>query len=255
MILKLIVIFSILSKCIHCEISDFIEYKSKCKTTRIAKNGTKIDVEGIHTIFLQCWWLRIDAKAGLGYEKFCEDDEVCRDLVCCEGKSGELDYDPIERYIYPRLLSSDPCKIRGTNISGVYKRKSECPENVEEHKVCRFDFCENFVCCPLIEAVDPVYKAVEGKCLFETEEERLTETIGNSKPGCTCRPYFQCPNIRKSDVCVPEWQKNSICGYDDCGTPFVCCSEVNEKHKNSKSFFGNFFYIPTENLITFLKFS
>lgn len=238
MILKLCLILSILSKCIIGEVSDFIKYESKCKTTRI-ENGTKMEVDGIHTIFLQCWWLTIDAEAGLSYEKFCNDDEVCRDLVCCPGNSE--DYDPIERYIYPRLLSSDPCKIPGTNISGIYKRKTECPEQIEEHKVCRFDFCENFVCCP-IEEVVPVYKTVEGKCLFDTEEERLTETFGDSCPGGTCRPFFQCPNYNKSDSCIPEWKKSSICGYDECGTPFVCCAEVIETHKNSKSFFGNLTY-------------
>lgn len=251
MSLKLILILSIFSKCIFAEVTDFIKYTSECKTTKI-ENGTTIEINGTHHILLQCWKIRFEVESGLPYTKICDDDEVCRDLVCCPGSTT---YGPVERYIYPRLIASDPCKIPGTDISGIYKRKSECPENTIEHKACRFDFCENFVCCPIKKKVAPVYKAVEGKCLFESVEERLTETVGDScktgvfdKPG-TCRPYFQCSSIKhlyNLDTCtfsnITSFAEVPICGYDDCGTPFVCCEDFDDLNSNTKSYLCN--YMP-----------
>lgn len=252
MTLKLCLLLSIFLKCCFCDESEFIKYERECTGTEL-KNGSKTEVDGIHTIFLQCWSFTRDAEAGLPYPKICNDDEVCRDLVCCPKHSVKyttqstgniIEYDPIERYIYPRLLSSDPCRVPGTNISGIYKRRSECTEKFVEHKVCRFSFCKDFVCCPVKKTI-PVYEPVEGKCLFETEEERLTETVGNPckygyKSTGTCRPYFQCVSTQRLDSCnVSKSQDVSVCGYDDCGTPFVCCADVDETiHMNTKSFFA-----------------
>lgn len=247
MSLKLFLILSIFSKCIFGEVSDFIKYKSECQITIKIKNGTTLEVQGFHQILLQCWSIRFDVEAGLPYTKICDDDEVCRDLVCCHERFSK--YDPIERYVYPRLIASDPCKIPGTDIQGIYKKKSECPENTIEHKACRFDFCENFVCCPTKKKPVPVYKAVEGKCLFETELERLTETVGDScgygyyKRAATCRPYFQCistKHLYNPDTCsfnnITSWMEVPVCGYDDCGTPFVCCEDFYDKNENTKSY-------------------
>lgn len=264
MSLKLFLIFSIFSKCIFAEVTDFIKYKSECQTTKI-ENGTTIELQGFHRILLQCWIIRFDVEAGLPYTKICNDDEVCRDLVCCPSKvitSEVPDYDPVDRYIYPRLIASDPCKIPGTDISGIYKRKSECPENTIEHKVCRFDFCKNFVCCPIKKKVVPVYKAVEGKCLFETIEERLTETVGDScelkfsTKTATCRPYFQCIAVKhlyNVDSCtfrnITTWKEVPICGYDDCGTPFVCCEDFDDNSENTFSYLCNYYICSQINLI------
>lgn len=255
MSLKLFLILSIFSKCIFGEVSDFIKYKSECQTTKI-ENGTTVEVHGVHKILLQCWVIRFQVEAGLPYTKICDDDEVCRDLVCCprKGSAEHHEYEPVERYIYPRLLAADSCKIPGTDIQGIYKKKTECPENTIEHKACRFDFCENFVCCPTKKKAVPVYKAEEGKCLFDTEEERLTETVADScgigyfkRPG-TCRPYFQCLPIKplyKPDSCsfnnVTSWMEVPVCGYDDCGTPFVCCEDFNDKNENTKSYLCKFY--------------
>lgn len=251
MSLKLFLIFSIFSKCIFAEVTDFIKYKSECQTTKI-ENGSTIEIQGFHQILLQCWTIRFKVESGLPYTKICNDDEVCKDLVCCPFRVSKY-YEPVERYIYPRLLASDPCKIPGTDISGIYKKKSECPENTIEHKVCRFDFCENFVCCPIKKKVVQVYKAVEGKCLFESVEERLTETVGDSckfgyqKTQATCRPYFQCvttKHLYDVDSCtfsnITKWQEVPICGYDDCGTPFVCCEDFDDKNENTFSYLCNY---------------
>lgn len=195
---------------------------------------------GEYATLINCPTNLKELKLGAKFQKICEIDEICWDVVCCNGKTKYgSEYDVTKRL----ERGSKACKVQPTGVEGTYVLKKYCPslvnESINKDPICPFTFCENYVCCPQ-NTTEVLEKSTEidyfnETCLFDEvfdynlAYEELSSCIinidskGNKKYG-RCRPYFKCDEYANSY----DWENDkfsvnvTLCGYNCC-VPMVCC--------------------------------
>lgn len=231
--LKIIIVLITFGVCLaKSENTSLIDFDfDKCKL----ENGN----EGSYTILAKCPAVLNEIKNGAKFQKICDSDKVCWDVICCHGDSDYgSKFDVIDR------LKNGTCLVPGTEIKGTYIHQKYCPSLIDEKlsrdPVCPFTFCENFVCCPpnttaIVEEAAKIdfYKETcffdklfDAGRQFKRKETEYCDIEWNSSGGI-CRPYFQCEALQNSY----EYEKDTfsqnvtLCGYNCC-VPIVCCPHV-----------------------------
>lgn len=182
---------------------------------------------GEYALITNCPAILKEVRHGSKFPKVCETNEICWDVVCCNGKTKYgSSYDlqlRIER-------DSETCTVQATGDEGTSVQIKFCPSLIDKRisrdPICPFTLCENYVCCPR-NTTDVLEKSIEidyfkETCIFDKIfEYSLAFELRN---GCTCKPYFKCDEYANSyDYDNDTFSVNvTLCGYNCC-VPMVCC--------------------------------
>lgn len=223
-----LLILSLFQISIEGSISDYIKYTESCIVQKTEK-------EGIHRILKECPSIVKDIISGESFPRVCEEDTICKDVVCCPEVEPINDYHLDIPSLLRKQLFLSPCNITG-NI-GIFKPIENCDKKLRienDKQICKFDFCGEFVCCKDMEET-------KEKDKFELPDEwKLCSNHNNvaSNDGvigeeCTvkatgetgiCRDQMQCPFYKQLNQ-IENNSNITFCGYESC-LDIVCCPQI-----------------------------
>lgn len=193
---------------------------------------------GFHKLIEHCPRIQEEVRNGAPFPRIC-DYEVCRDMVCCPigglRRKSEVcfRYDNATYKIENRLNQEDYCTINGAK--GIYKIKSDCNSTaaVLNQRVCDYDFCKGFVCCPMTDVVPIFSNSLETKVFVDiiggSCVDEITGEAGICKPSERCHDFTQLVSTRRN---------YTSCGYEFCIELKCCPTPI----FTSKSLQGLFFF-------------
>lgn len=208
-------------------LKDYIKFTEKCVVP-------ETQTEGVHRDFTVCTSVIRDLVSGKPFPRVCEENTICRDLVCCPEIVPFESYQPDILTQLRKLIFLSPCSVDGN--SGVFKPIENCDEKnrmVYETKICKFDFCGEYVCCkePKSVFVSNEVGKYQIPNDWQTCLHLFGEFIGIIGETCTveatgeagiCRDPHQCPYYSQKEN---KGMNKTYCGYESC-LDIICCPQI-----------------------------
>lgn len=228
--LSIFLIIAVVCLSTAIESNDYQKFTEKCIVNKTQK-------EGVHRNYQQCESIIKDLVSGEPFPRVCDEDTICRDLVCCPENIPFQSYEKDILTQLRQLLFLSSCSADGK--SGVFKPIENCDKKnrlEDKRKICKFDFCSEYVCCyepkeiknDFVENKDGNFEIPRdwenclhlfGEFLGIIGEQCTVEETGT--PG-TCRDKHQCPFYGQAEN---QGMKKTFCGYESC-LDIVCCPQI-----------------------------
>lgn len=212
------------------ESTDYEKFTEKCIVDKTQK-------EGVYRKLQDCKSTIKDLVSGKPFPRVCEEDTICRDLVCCPEIIPFEDYMPNILTQLRKLINLSQCSVDGK--LGVFKPIENCEKKnrlEDKTKICKFEFCGEYVCCNEPKEIKNDFVENEvGK--FEIPSDwgtcyhAFNDFIGIIGEICTveetgtagtCRDVHQCPFYKQKEN---HGMNKTLCGYESC-FDLVCCPQI-----------------------------